>query len=302
MTESIESKHPLQVLTDIEERGIDSEFKDMMANDFPSGLRLTATSEFSEQSISDNEKRKIHALSEAILRRAFSDGIPLPITDEQPSPTPKATKGSDLAIVQASLLEQRELNEASQQEQLTSKLTDMPNREAFVNRLDQKIASNPSEKLTVGFLDMDKLKFINDTYGHELADNVIRRIGKILSSNIRAREGGEDMLAAHRSGDEFLICIDGAEPHRIKDVANSVLKAINRLHIRRNPDGNAEIIEIDPEDTAINRSNLHQVGASMGFTGWHEGMDTSQLMMAADEAMYKAKEAGRNNIVISEQG
>lgn len=247
-----------------------------------------------------NEKRRIRAISQEILKRTFPEGIRPADADEQPSRSPNAPKGSDLAIVQASLLEQRELNEANQQEQLTSKLTSMPNYEAFVSQLEQKIATHPSDKLTVGFLDMDRLKLINDTYGHELADNVIRRIGKILSSNIRAGEGGEDILAAHRSGDEFLICVDGAEPRRIKDIADSALKAINRLYIRKNIDGNAEIIEIFPENESVDRTDMYQVGASMGFASWREGMDTSQLMTKADEAMYKAKEAGRNKIVIFE--
>lgn len=268
-----------------------------------------------QQELDDIENREVNSAFDAIMQQEFPNDIQLAHNDQPYEPSeslsgPEAV-GSDVAIARAHIEDLRQLVVETQKrqadlqaeldrqihERLTSKLTGMPNREAFVGWLDQEIASKPSQKLTVGFLDMDKLKTINDTYGHELADEVIRRIGEILSSGVRS---GEDMIAAHRSGDEFLIGINGANPERIKDFANSTLHAINRLHIRKNPDGNSEIVEINPEDTSIDRNGLHQVGASMGFAGMRKGMDASRLMTAADQAMYQAKEAGRNHIIISE--
>lgn len=252
---------------------------------------------------------------EAIMQQEFPGDIKLTDTSDSYKPTKPFSSpemmGSDIAIARAHIEELRGLVEETQKKQvqlqteldsqiherLTSKLTGMPNHEAFVGWLDQEIASKPSTKLTIGFLDMDRLKTINDTYGHELADSVIHRIGKILSAGVRK---GEDMIAAHRSGDEFLIGVNGANPDRIKEFANSALNAINRLYIRKNPDGNSEVFELDPQDVNIDRTNLHQVSASIGFANWHEGMDATQLVTAADTAMYEAKKNGRNSVVFSE--
>ncbi len=260
------------------------------------------------------KKRETDSAFDAIMRREFSSDIEPTDADEPYEPVESLSSpegmGSDIAIARAHIEDMRGLVAETQKrqtdlqaeldrhihEQLTSKLTGMPNREAFVGWLDQEIASQPDAKLTVGFLDMDKLKTINDTYGHELADDAIRRIGVILSSGVRE---GEDMIAAHRSGDEFLIGINGASPDRIKEFADSALDAINRLYIRKNTDGNSEIIELNHDDSDVDRSNLYQLHASMGFAGMREGMDATQLMIAADKAMYQAKETGRNHIVIS---
>ncbi len=260
------------------------------------------------------ENHEIDSVFEAIMQREFSNDIEPSDIDKSYEPAELLSSpegmGSDIAIARAHIEDMRGLVAETQKkqadlqaeldrhihEQLTSKLTGMPNREAFVGWLDQEIASQPDAKLTVGFLDMDKLKTINDTYGHECADDAIRQIGIILSSGVRE---GEDMIAAHRSGDEFLIGINGASPERIEEFANSALDAINRLYIRKNPDGNSEIIELDHDDSDIDRSNLYQLHASMGFARMREGMDATQLMIAADKAMYQAKKTGRNHIVIS---
>lgn len=246
------------------------------------------------------------------MQREFSHDIESADIDESYEPTKSSSKpeemGSDIAIARAHIEDMHQLVLETQKKQanlqaeldqkihklLTSEITGMPNREAFVGWLDREIASKPDAKLTVGFLDMDKLKSINDTYGHELADDAIRRIGAILSSGVR---GGEDMIAAHRSGDEFLIGINGASSDRIKEFAESALDAINRIHIRKNPDGNSEIIELDHDDTDTDRSTLHQLHASIGFASMRKDMDAAQLMAAADKAMYQAKETGRNHIV-----
>ena len=250
-----------------------------------------------------------------LMQREFPDGIESTesdTTDEQVSTKlTQETVGSDAAIARAHIEELRELvskNLAKQaylqmeldarvNERLTSELTAMPNREAFMGWLDKELATADTSKLTVGFLDMDNLKSINDTYGHELADTIIRRIGAILSSNVREQA---DMIAAHRSGDEFLIGINGATPERVSELAHSVLEMVNQLYIQKNSDGTAKIIERDKNDQSTATDDLRQVNISMGFARMHEGMSATGLLDAADNAMYQAKKDGRNRIVISE--
>ncbi|MCA9334682.1 diguanylate cyclase [Candidatus Saccharibacteria bacterium] len=254
-----------------------------------------------QEKFEEIKRHEVNAAFMKIIQNEFPEGIETS-SPEQSTNTPEPS-GTDRAIFRAHSEDMQQLlaqkldsEERLKREKLISPLTGMPNLKAFENWLDAEIKTRPGDKLTVGFLDMDKLKTINDTYGHSTADDVIRRIGTILSSNMRQ---STDDIAAHRSGDEFLVAFNGVDRNRIDEYVTTVFDKINRIHIRKINNEQAEIIEIDPQDTTIDRSGLHQVTISMGFATFEENMNTMQIMAKADDAMYKAKNLGRNRAYFS---
>ena len=154
-------------------------------------------------------------------------------------------------------------------------LTGLPTEPLFEDRLRQAIAGarRSGSGLTVAFVDLDGFKQVNDTGGHEVGDEVLRRAAARLTRGLRAQD-----TVARRSGDEFLLLLaDTENPAVAQEVVERVLHALG------------EPMEIDGQ--------RHQVGASAGLASWpRDGLDADELVQHADEAMYDAKEAGRGQV------
>jgi diguanylate cyclase (GGDEF)-like protein len=154
-------------------------------------------------------------------------------------------------------------------------LTGLPTEPLFEDRLRQAIAGarRSGSGLTVAFVDLDGFKQVNDTCGHEVGDEVLRRAAGRLTGGLRAQD-----TVARRSGDEFLLLLaDTENPAVAQEVVERVLHALS------------EPMEIDGQ--------RHQVGASAGLASWpRDGLDADELVQHADEAMYDAKEAGRGQV------
>ncbi len=153
-------------------------------------------------------------------------------------------------------------------------LTDLPNRILFNNRLEEGIekASRNQTKLALLFIDLDYFKLINDTYGHDIGDKVLKAVSKEFKSVIRKVD-----TLARLGGDEFIIILED-----LKEEEDASLFAQKILEISKHP------IKIDNLSLSI--------AASIGISIYPT--DTSsiiKLYQYADLAMYKAKEEGRNN-------
>jgi diguanylate cyclase (GGDEF)-like protein len=146
---------------------------------------------------------------------------------------------------------------ALRREAVTDPLTGVGNRSALRRRLDA--ATGP---LTVGFVDLDDFKSVNDTYGHDAGDTVLREVALRLSASVR-----EDDLVVRVGGDEFAVVFaDGALPGAIDALVRRVLGAIE--------------VPIDlPSGAAIT------VRATVGVaTG-----PPSEVVHRADDALYAVK-------------
>jgi diguanylate cyclase (GGDEF)-like protein/PAS domain S-box-containing protein len=151
-------------------------------------------------------------------------------------------------------------------------LTGLPNRAYFHSELQQAIkrTQRSSGELALMYFDIDRFKQINDTFGHDVGDLVIRIFAQRVRSVLR-----ESDFVARLGGDEFVLIVENlASTAEAAGVASKLIDAMK-----------------EPFDLG---QRTHQVSTSIGLAILEEGMGADQLLKAADEAMYQAKRAGRN--------
>ncbi len=153
-------------------------------------------------------------------------------------------------------------------------LTNLPNRVLLNDRITQAIAlaKRRGTHLAVLFLDLDNFKYINDSLGHAIGDELLKSVARALCACVRSSD-----TVSRQGGDEFVILV--TEDKYAEDAAlpaNKILAALAVPH-------------------SIAEHELH-VTASIGISVYPEdGHDTEALIKNADTAMYHAKEKGRNN-------
>ncbi len=152
-------------------------------------------------------------------------------------------------------------------------LTELPNRQVLLERIRQALArARRRERLVaVLFMDLDQFKYINDSLGHEVGDELLMQIANRLLAHVR-----EGDTVARFGGDEFVIVVDDVGcAEEITAIADKLLKAL------------APTFKFDGMELYVTAS----IGISV-FPG--DGPDSETLLRNADNAMYRAKESGRN--------
>ena len=151
-------------------------------------------------------------------------------------------------------------------------LTNLPNRALFSDRLKQSIykSSRNNERFALFFLDLDKFKDVNDTYGHDYGDKLLVKVAKRLSSILR-----EGDTLARLGGDEFIIIMNN-----IKKFHSASVLAQKIIDILEVP------LEVDDEEIFISCS----IGISLYP---QDSRDEKELLKFADIAMYRSKHDGR---------
>ncbi|ACL71595.1 diguanylate cyclase [Thioalkalivibrio sulfidiphilus HL-EbGr7] len=157
-------------------------------------------------------------------------------------------------------------------------LTNLPNRYQMEQRLEQAMArARRHGRLGAGlFIDLDRFKPVNDSYGHEAGDRVLRQVAQRLQACVR-----ESDSVARMGGDEFFVLLEDLETsERIHEVALRIIEALSQPF---------PIDEQDPQ------SPLVTVGASIGICEFPD-MTASppEVIDHADRAMYEVKRSGRN--------
>ncbi len=153
-------------------------------------------------------------------------------------------------------------------------LTTLSNRTCFIEELEAslEVAGTTQQQIAVIFIDLDRFKEINDTFGHSVGDQVIRRLAKRFSDVI-----ADDGLVARLGGDEFAALISpNAQKDKTFDIASRILKSA-----------------IEPLNIA---GCDFYLSCSIGIAYSSESSDAEMLLRNADAAMYRAKELGRNRI------
>ncbi|MCX6072730.1 MAG: diguanylate cyclase [Campylobacterales bacterium] len=154
-------------------------------------------------------------------------------------------------------------------------LTDLPNRILLMDRINQRLINSNREQYTLVlmFIDLDGFKLVNDHFGHNVGDDLLKEVAKRLLALVR-----ESDTVARVGGDEFIVVLNNPkEKDEIAYIANRVVSSIN-------------------EPMEILGEVLH-VGASVGIAIFPDDASTSvDLIKNADTAMYAAKESGRNKI------
>jgi diguanylate cyclase (GGDEF)-like protein len=158
----------------------------------------------------------------------------------------------------------------------TDALTGLPNRRAGLRQLEQYMqqARASAQPLSIGFLDIDLFKQINDRYGHDVGDEVLVLVARTLAQGVRNK-----MDVIRMGGEEFLVLLPGTTA----DVAAPRLEQMREkiTHNARNLQHEGLVVTVS--------IGLAQLQA--------RDEDVAGLMRRADNAMYRAKRAGRNRVV-----
>jgi diguanylate cyclase (GGDEF)-like protein len=155
---------------------------------------------------------------------------------------------------------------------VTDSLTGLYVRRYFMVKLHEEVhrAERYNNILSIVMADLDRFKNINDTYGHDVGDRVLKEIGRFLQQNVRDL----DMVARY-GGEEFVIMI----PEAAKDAAYSMSERLRKKFSR------------------LKFENLPQITMSLGIATFpFDGKQPEDLLKKADAAMYAAKKAGRNQV------
>ncbi|ANF81438.1 diguanylate cyclase [Acinetobacter sp. NCu2D-2] len=157
-------------------------------------------------------------------------------------------------------------------------LTKISNRRTFDETLEIFFdrAKRAESALAILFIDVDFFKNYNDHYGHQKGDDVISTIAKSIKNAIRHMD-----FVARYGGEEFVVLLPETDAHGAYAVASNIFKAIERL-------------EIPHEKSSVSR----YVTISLGITVYRgeNFMDKESLLGIADQALYRAKQLGRNQI------
>jgi len=159
----------------------------------------------------------------------------------------------------------------------TDKLTGLPNRAAFDGFLEQeiqsRIGSDVPRALGLLMVDVDHFKRFNDTYGHQIGDEVLRMVGGLLGRLTRKGD-----ITARYGGEEFAVVLPRTNPFGLKTLAERLREAIEK-----------ELLEVDGKSVSV---TVSVGGACIArFEGPQEG---AALIKLADHYLYKAKKNGRN--------
>lgn len=157
-------------------------------------------------------------------------------------------------------------------------LTSLPNRKLFAERCHQAIlrAQRAGGECAVLYLDLDRFKPINDTYGHDIGDKLLQEVARRMQHCVRATD-----TVARLGGDEFVVLLDGlGSRQNAEAVAGKMVAELAQ------PFRIADLILF--------------VSASVGIAVWPEhGDDVEILLRRADKALYRAKESGRDTYCIA---
>jgi diguanylate cyclase (GGDEF)-like protein len=157
-------------------------------------------------------------------------------------------------------------------------LTGVYNRRYFDHNIElelQRIERYPAP-ITLAFIDIDRFKSVNDTYGHAVGDLVLQGLSHLVQKRLRST----DVLARY-GGEEFVLLLPNTTSEQAMRLISGILQ-----HARMNP-------------VAKSEGQTYSVTFSAGVAEWVPGTSISQWLRQADEAMYAAKQQGRNRIILA---
>jgi diguanylate cyclase (GGDEF)-like protein len=173
------------------------------------------------------------------------------------------------------------LHETVERQAVTDELTGLSNRRRFQETLAGEVARAQrfDQGLGLVMLDIDDFKQVNDTYGHQQGDVVLREVARVLRDSSRAID-----LPARYGGEELAVVLPGTDLEGAYDLAERVREGI-------------EALEFPLEDETGERRTI-RITASLGAAALGEAIeDMRELVAAADAALYRAKRAGKNQTV-----
>jgi diguanylate cyclase (GGDEF)-like protein len=163
-------------------------------------------------------------------------------------------------------------------------LTGLPNHRALISKIDEAIlhAEQSQHPCSLLFVDLDRFKSINDTYGHRAGDSVLQEVGRRLRQVVR--QGDE---VGRYGGEEFALILRQADLDIALQVAERLRVQIASQTCTWESEETGTIVEIP-------------ITTSIGIATYRIHADTRDAMLeAADQAMYAAKHGGRNRVCVA---
>ncbi len=179
----------------------------------------------------------------------------------------------------AMALSNLKLHETLRSQSIRDPLTGLFNRRFMEESLELELrrATRNQRPLGVIMLDLDHFKHFNDTFGHEAGDTLLRELGTFLQSNIRAED-----IACRYGGEEFTLILPEGTAEITMQRANFLLEAVKRM------------------DVSHRSQTLGRITVSMGVATFPEhGRTREALLSAADAALYRSKEEGRDRVTVA---
>lgn len=178
------------------------------------------------------------------------------------------------AALQLEIIERKQAEKRANELATRDALTGLYNRRSLLERVDDAIirATRRMESLAVLFLDLDKFKEVNDTFGHHVGDELLRQVAARITASVRVSD-----VVARIGGDEFIVLLEGLSSYA--DVA----KLAEKIGA-----ANLQPCSIGPHCITISAS----IGVSLYP---QDGSSAAELLQEADSAMYGAKHACRGS-------
>jgi diguanylate cyclase (GGDEF)-like protein len=181
-------------------------------------------------------------------------------------------------------LQLQQANAELQQQALQDGLTGIANRRSFDTKLQQELQRCARHQMPLGLLllDIDHFKAYNDYYGHQAGDQALQQVAQLLPGLLKRQ--GE--LAARYGGEEFAVILPGSDEAACCRMAEKIQQQLSTLAIRHQQSGVSKLLTL-----------------SIGYCSRipDKNSSTEQLIQAADSALYKAKDGGRNQLMPCEK-
>ena len=219
----------------------------------------------------DPESNAVDLHADLLLRQA-GEGVPVDVTQAWLRDEQGDLRGA--VWVLRNVTQQRARQREARQLAEIDPLTDLANRRGFEAHLRQAIVhvERTGQAATLMFLDLDRFKLVNDTWGHLAGDAVLWAVASALRQAVRDSD-----VVARLGGDEFAVILAGCSLARAARIGEELLHAISTVAV--------------PWEGHVIR-----IGCSIGIAGINPGMGVEDAVAAADMQCYRAKAAGRNTV------
>lgn len=191
-----------------------------------------------------------------------------------------------LAAVLATCLHTSIAHEKLKQTGLTDALTGINNRRFFDQRLEEEIARNKrlESNLSCLFIDIDRFKKVNDSFGHDVGDTVLKKVAELIRAELRSID-----VVCRYGGEEFAVLLSQSGREKAIDVAERIRSIIASTSFA---DHNIKTnITVSVGVTTLDFAKVN--GNSNNVIG-HD------LLLSADKALYQAKQKGRNKVIYTQ--
>lgn len=191
------------------------------------------------------------------------------------------------------ITQQHQEHEKDRELAFVDPLTGLDNRRRLLMRMHDALEQARADNHLVGvvFLDLDNFKPLNDKHGHAAGDDLLIQVGQRLRQRVRSTDA-----VARLGGDEFVVLLPGLGPDmeaawsKARPLAEGIREALGKPY---------QVVPVAMRDESphLERVITHRCSASIGLVLSHPGeIDAQGLLDRADQAMYRAKEAGRNRV------